>query len=135
MLVAREVVNSPFALAILVSKETDTTVQVGFIMSSDLTKRLPPPPPQKKLPFIFVSKFNGNETISSFFLSCVLNADIDECESAELHECDPNALCTNVEGFYICRCLRGYEGDGQFCAGKEYCSSKEYVLFCHAILI
>lgn len=50
--------------------------------------------------------------------SFTFNADIDECESDELNECDSNAICTNVEGFFICRCLKGYEGDGRFCAGK-----------------
>ena len=45
MLVAREAVNSLFAFVILVSKETDTTVQVGFIMSCDLANV---PPPKKK---------------------------------------------------------------------------------------
>lgn len=45
--------------------------------------------------------------------------DIDECKNPELNECDADALCTNVEGFYICRCLRGYQGDGLYCAGKR----------------
>ena len=44
--------------------------------------------------------------------------DVDECKNNELNECDTNALCTNTEGFYICRCLKGFEGDGRFCAGK-----------------
>ena len=40
---------------------------------------------------------------------------MDECEDE--NECDPNALCTNTEGSYICRCIRGYEGDGKSCKG------------------
>ena len=51
-------------------------------------------------------------------LLTILILDIDECESRDSNRCDPNALCTNVEGFYICRCLRGYQGDGQFCVGE-----------------
>lgn len=43
--------------------------------------------------------------------------DLDECENSELNKCDPNALCTNTEGSYICRCIRGYEGDDRICEG------------------
>jgi len=45
-------------------------------------------------------------------------ADIDECESAVSNNCGVNALCTNTEGSYVCRCQRGYEGDGILCKGK-----------------
>ena len=44
--------------------------------------------------------------------------DIDECASPETNSCHSNALCTNTEGSYVCRCLRGYNGDGQNCTGK-----------------
>lgn len=44
--------------------------------------------------------------------------DIDECTSSEANECDSNALCTNTEGSYVCRCIRGYERDGKRCSGK-----------------
>ena len=43
--------------------------------------------------------------------------DIDECARNDTNECDPNALCTNTEGSYICRCLTGYIGDGSRCKG------------------
>ena len=43
--------------------------------------------------------------------------DIDECASSETNQCGPNSLCTNTEGWYICRCLRGYQGDGLNCSG------------------
>lgn len=43
--------------------------------------------------------------------------DIDECENDELNECDPNALCTNTEGSYVCRCRGGYTEDGKTCTG------------------
>lgn len=45
-------------------------------------------------------------------------ADVDECSLTGGSGCDPNALCTNTEGSYICRCLRGFEGDGRNCIGK-----------------
>ena len=34
------------------------------------------------------------------------------------NNCSINALCTNTEGSYICRCREGYEGDGRNCKGK-----------------
>lgn len=46
------------------------------------------------------------------------NIDSNECENSDSNSCDPNALCTNTEGSYICRCTRGYEGDGSICTGK-----------------
>lgn len=45
--------------------------------------------------------------------------DIDECANEYENDCDANALCTNIDGSYICRCIRGYEGDGRVCTGKE----------------
>ena len=48
----------------------------------------------------------------------VLIIDIDECANSETNKCDPNALCTNTEGSYVCRCMKGFEGDGQNCTGK-----------------
>ena len=50
----------------------------------------------------------------------LLVADTDECESSETNECDANALCTNTEGSYVCRCLKGYEGDGRNCTGNTW---------------
>ena len=57
-----------------------------------------------------------------FLLSC---PDKDECANNETSNCDPNALCTNTEGSYVCRCLSGYQGDGRDCSGKYplICSS------------
>ena len=42
--------------------------------------------------------------------------DRDECASP--NECDPNATCTNTEGSYVCRCKKGFTGDGKNCEGK-----------------
>ena len=44
--------------------------------------------------------------------------DVDECESPEANSCHPSSLCTNTEGSYACRCLRGYSGNGRNCTGK-----------------
>ena len=45
--------------------------------------------------------------------------DVDECSSTETNDCDPNALCTNIEGSYVCRCLNGFLGDGRNCSGTK----------------
>merc|ERR1712135_272326 len=37
--------------------------------------------------------------------------DINECD-AKTHDCDVNALCTNVPGSYECECQGEYTGDG-----------------------
>lgn len=49
-----------------------------------------------------------------------ITPDMDECAKPETNECDSNALCTNSEGSYVCRCIRGYEGDGRTCSGKAH---------------
>ena len=45
--------------------------------------------------------------------------DIDECRSGE-NFCNVNALCSNTAGGYVCRCNRGFEGDGRTCVGTFY---------------
>jgi len=59
--------------------------------------------------------------------------DTDECASAEANECDVNALCTNTDGSYMCRCIRGYEGDGINCTGiyKLYISQRFIIDSCN----
>ena len=69
----------------------------------------------------------GNTIFRHLFLSANLNAklviyifftlDVDECESVD--RCDSNALCTNTEGSYVCRCIKGFEGDGRNCTGNS----------------
>lgn len=48
----------------------------------------------------------------------IIVADKDECESPESNNCDVNAICTNTEGSYVCRCRDGYKGDGILCEGN-----------------
>ena len=45
-------------------------------------------------------------------------ADVDECEDGE-NRCNVNALCSNTLGSYVCRCIRGFEGDGVTCVGRS----------------
>lgn len=61
-------------------------------------------------------KENSHPTIAqkSFFAKI----DVDECNTTESNQCDPNAVCNNTEGSYTCRCRRGYMGDGTKCTGK-----------------
>lgn len=40
--------------------------------------------------------------------------DIDECDRGT-DTCDPNATCTNTDGWYICKCNPGYFGYGEEC--------------------
>lgn len=51
-------------------------------------------------------------------LRILLFSDIDECSSPGASTCDPNAICNNTEGSYLCQCLDGYEGDGRNCKGR-----------------
>ena len=47
-----------------------------------------------------------------------LFADVDECADSETNSCDPDAVCSNTEGSYVCRCKSGYTGDGRTCLGN-----------------
>lgn len=51
--------------------------------------------------------------------------DFDECATPEANECDLNAMCTNTEGSYVCRCRRGYAGDGRNCTDINECDNAE----------
>lgn len=43
-------------------------------------------------------------------------SDVDECESSGTNDCHENAMCTNTEGSYVCRCKKGFLGNGFTCA-------------------
>lgn len=38
--------------------------------------------------------------------------DVDEC-GLGLHDCHPEAICTNTDGSFSCHCKRGFIGDGR----------------------
>ena len=52
--------------------------------------------------------------------------DVDECGNVEENECHLNAMCTNTEGLYVCRCKKGYVGDGKNCTGEDFWSCSEW---------
>ncbi|XP_066597515.1 multiple epidermal growth factor-like domains protein 8 isoform X2 [Prorops nasuta] len=65
--------------------------------------------------------------------------DVDECDLG-LHDCHPNAVCTNTHGSYSCQCKQGFNGDGKKNCTKTcfekcvngYCSeAPEYKCECH----
>ena len=69
--------------------------------------------------FFFVLKlWQSYHTSASKTANSRSLADVDECSSPEGNSCDTNAMCTNTEGSYVCRCLRGFTGDGLSCSGK-----------------
>lgn len=43
--------------------------------------------------------------------------DVDECDLG-LHDCHPEAVCTNTHGSYSCQCKRGFIGDGKITCTK-----------------
>lgn len=51
--------------------------------------------------------------------SCSVS-DINECDDPVLaSRCVPNAECCNLPAHYLCRCLPGFQGDGEEeCVGK-----------------
>ncbi|XP_015750459.1 PREDICTED: uncharacterized protein LOC107330348, partial [Acropora digitifera] len=55
----------------------------------------------------------------------ICTGDIDECASPETNQCDVNAECINIPGFYVCRCLTGYQGNGRTCIVVDECVSFE----------
>ena len=73
----------------------------------------------------------------SFPLYTYNTVDVDECSSNATNDCDLNAICTNTEGSYVCRCIRGYEGDGRNCTGiylslveKNCVNSQQFISSC-----
>lgn len=45
--------------------------------------------------------------------------DVDECDLG-LHDCHPDAICTNTHGSYSCQCKRGFNGDGRTTCTKTW---------------
>ena len=46
------------------------------------------------------------------------SSDVDECNSSGGNQCHQDAMCTNTEGSYVCRCKKGFVGDGFSCTRK-----------------
>lgn len=64
--------------------------------------------------------------------------DVDECRLG-LHNCHPEAECTNTHGSYSCQCKRGFIGDGQsscvrtcynVCAHGKCMGAPDYICKC-----
>ncbi len=53
----------------------------------------------------------------SMLSTFLIFTDVNECETGE-NSCDVNALCSNTAGNYVCRCIRGFVGDGKTCVGN-----------------
>ena len=54
----------------------------------------------------------------------IVTADINEC-STGAKKCNRHADCINTVGSYICKCKRGYKGDGARCTGEHNKTKKE----------
>ena len=67
---------------------------------------------------LFVCRWRRVKKNKEWLKHYFLVLDIDECADEYENDCDPNAVCTNTEGSYICQCYRGFEGDGQNCTGQ-----------------
>lgn len=69
---------------------------------------------QSRKLFFFYDKFSNFIHITCIFIFL----DIDECKNGE-YSCHENALCSNTAGSYVCRCIRGFDGDGMTCVGNS----------------
>ena len=45
--------------------------------------------------------------------------DIAEC-AAGTHNCNTDAVCTNIKGGFRCTCKQGYTGNGVSCSGTSF---------------
>ena len=57
------------------------------------------------------------KTTFSEYIICSLLKDTNECEAGTF-SCNPNAICLDTIGSYMCMCRDGYEGDGIDCMSK-----------------
>lgn len=59
---------------------------------------------------------------SGFSVTCIhlrtVQSDVNECYLG-LHNCHPNAVCTNTPGSFDCECKLGYGGNGLSCQGSD----------------
>ena len=53
-----------------------------------------------------------------FSIKCLTFSDEDECSGEGSGDnCSSNAVCTNNEGGFACKCKNGWSGDGMNCTG------------------
>ena len=55
-----------------------------------------------------------------------MNHDIVHCAvfslcAMEQDNCSDNAVCTDIVGGFVCRCVSGYQGDGVECCEYAFC--------------
>lgn len=62
--------------------------------------------------------------------------DINECESPDLHNCDPvSTLCHNTPGSFECRCQKGYKpSNSSHCIGKFLCFLFPSTMYLHWVV-
>eukprot|EP00667_Euglena_gracilis_P000032 EG_transcript_32 len=53
-----------------------------------------------------------------FGTTLLVPPEVDEC-AAGSHNCNPNAICTNLPSTFSCQCKEGYYGNGVSCNGPE----------------
>ena len=119
-ILARKNIVSKCAVALEDIKETGNYAQVGgtfFGKFQLVIKCYKVNIPESRF-LVYQPPLLSHPNISIFISIFCQIADIDECTSSENNECGPNALCSNTEGSYVCRCLSGYQGDGKNCTGK-----------------
>ncbi|MFO0591046.1 MAG: EGF domain-containing protein [Polyangiaceae bacterium] len=61
---------------------------------------------------------DGTCTVSAY--GCT---DLDECSDPALNDCSADATCTNTDGSYVCKCKKGFSGDGVTCADVNECAT------------
>ena len=112
-----------FAAAYVALKETVETAQVNsisvikFATLKTRGKLEPKCVPQLVLGLLLGTRRSAIGFYPTFYFVKLFytSSDTDQCASSQSNECDPNALCTNTEGSYICRCVKGFSGDGTIC--------------------
>ena len=68
-------------------------------------------------PLVYKAFYNYNSLYNSLYLIHYINfphIDIEECQK---NPCHVNAICSNVDGSYSCKCQNGYIGNGFNCEG------------------
>ena len=76
---------------------------------------------------VVVSYSHNGSIIDHCSSYCVHVSDVDECTM--YWPCHTNAVCTNNEGSYSCKCKDGYTGNGYWCKSHgNYFSLENFCL-------